>query len=190
MGGEQAASVLATVHRDADKWTPEQAEKLQAADPRGLRGAGQSLARHRAAVGRRHHRSGADARRARAGLRRDAERADPRPAAVRRVQDVTMKIVCQATVQPRSRFAAAAAFVEQATSSWRRQLGWLQASSEHDRVGTRLQPKRSGPRPATCCRSQDVDGLGVVVTLKLVPAVDCRRRIECVENMDADASSA
>ena len=26
MGGEQAASVLATVHRDADKWTPEQAE--------------------------------------------------------------------------------------------------------------------------------------------------------------------
>jgi 3-methylcrotonyl-CoA carboxylase beta subunit len=26
MGGEQAASVLATVHRDADKWTPEEAE--------------------------------------------------------------------------------------------------------------------------------------------------------------------
>src|SRR5215217_3119103 len=26
MGGEQAASVLATVHRDAEKWTPEQAE--------------------------------------------------------------------------------------------------------------------------------------------------------------------
>jgi 3-methylcrotonyl-CoA carboxylase beta subunit len=29
MGGEQAASVLATVHRDADKWTPEQAEKFK-----------------------------------------------------------------------------------------------------------------------------------------------------------------
>jgi 3-methylcrotonyl-CoA carboxylase beta subunit len=29
MGGEQAASVLATVHRDADKWTPEEAEKFK-----------------------------------------------------------------------------------------------------------------------------------------------------------------
>ena len=36
MGGEQAASVLATVHRDADKWTPEAGRSLQAADPRGL----------------------------------------------------------------------------------------------------------------------------------------------------------
>jgi 3-methylcrotonyl-CoA carboxylase beta subunit len=30
MGGEQAASVLATVHRDADKWTPQQAEAFKA----------------------------------------------------------------------------------------------------------------------------------------------------------------
>ena len=30
MGGEQAASVLATVHRDADKWTAEQTEKFKA----------------------------------------------------------------------------------------------------------------------------------------------------------------
>ncbi|HKC04127.1 MAG TPA: carboxyl transferase domain-containing protein [Sphingomicrobium sp.] len=29
MGGEQAASVLATVHRDADKWTPAEAEKFK-----------------------------------------------------------------------------------------------------------------------------------------------------------------
>jgi len=29
MGGEQAASVLATVHRDADKWTPEQTEAFK-----------------------------------------------------------------------------------------------------------------------------------------------------------------
>ena len=29
MGGEQAASVLATVHRDADSWTPEQAEAFK-----------------------------------------------------------------------------------------------------------------------------------------------------------------
>ena len=30
MGGEQAASVLATVHRDAEKWTPEEAEAFKA----------------------------------------------------------------------------------------------------------------------------------------------------------------
>jgi len=30
MGGEQAASVLATVHRDVDKWTPEEAEAFKA----------------------------------------------------------------------------------------------------------------------------------------------------------------
>jgi 3-methylcrotonyl-CoA carboxylase beta subunit len=30
MGGEQAASVLATVHRDADRWTPEEAEAFKA----------------------------------------------------------------------------------------------------------------------------------------------------------------
>ena len=30
MGGEQAASVLATVHRDAEKWTPEEAEHFKA----------------------------------------------------------------------------------------------------------------------------------------------------------------
>jgi 3-methylcrotonyl-CoA carboxylase beta subunit len=30
MGGEQAASVLATVHRDAEKWTPEQEEAFKA----------------------------------------------------------------------------------------------------------------------------------------------------------------
>ena len=30
MGGEQAASVLATVHRDADTWTPEEAESFKA----------------------------------------------------------------------------------------------------------------------------------------------------------------
>ncbi|MFO0413214.1 MAG: carboxyl transferase domain-containing protein, partial [bacterium] len=30
MGGEQAAAVLATVHRDADSWTPDQAEAFKA----------------------------------------------------------------------------------------------------------------------------------------------------------------
>ena len=79
MGGEQAASVLATVHRDADKWTPEQAEASSSRSARITR-RGQPVARDRAAVGRRHYRPGADARRARAGLRRDSERADPGPA--------------------------------------------------------------------------------------------------------------
>ena len=88
MGGEQAASVLATVHKDAESWTAEEAEAFKAPIRERLRGRGQSLSRHRAAVGRRHHRSGADAGRARAGLRRDAERADPGAGEVRRVQDV------------------------------------------------------------------------------------------------------
>jgi 3-methylcrotonyl-CoA carboxylase beta subunit len=33
MGGEQAASVLATVHKDAESWTPEEAEAFKAPDP-------------------------------------------------------------------------------------------------------------------------------------------------------------
>ena len=90
MGGEQAASVLATVHRDADKWTPEQAEAFKQPIRDDYEARRQPLARHRAAVGRRHHRPGADPRRARPRLRRNAERADPRSAAVRRVQDVRM----------------------------------------------------------------------------------------------------
>ena len=81
MGGEQAASVLATVHRDADSWTPEQAEAFKAPIRAEIRGRGQPLARHRAAVGRRHHRPGADARRAGPGLRRHANAPIPeRPA--------------------------------------------------------------------------------------------------------------
>ena len=65
MGGEQAASVLATVHRDADRWTPGGGGGVQGADPRDLRDRGRSLLRHRPAVGRRDHRSGPDPRRAR-----------------------------------------------------------------------------------------------------------------------------
>ena len=78
MGGEQAASVLATVHRDADKWTHEAGRSLQGPDPRQVRGRGQPLLRHRAPVGRRRDRPGADPRRARPGARGDARGADPR----------------------------------------------------------------------------------------------------------------
>ena len=74
MGGEQAAIVLATVRRDnhrsraARSWPTDEEEAFKDADPRAVRGAGPSLLRHRAAVGRRRHRSGRDA--ARAGARR------------------------------------------------------------------------------------------------------------------------
>ena len=64
---------------------------IQAADPRRLRSARQPMARHGAAVGRRDHRSRADARRPWTGICRNAERSDPRSAAVRRVQDVIMR---------------------------------------------------------------------------------------------------
>src|SRR5439155_4631977 len=63
---------------------------LQTADPRRLRSARQPVARNRAAVGRRHHRPGANAGCAGPGVRGDAERADPGAAAVRRVPDVMM----------------------------------------------------------------------------------------------------
>ena len=73
MGGEQAASVLATVKRDnieADggKWSRGRGGGIQGADPRPVRGRGQSLLRDRAAVGRRHHRADRDAARAGAGF--------------------------------------------------------------------------------------------------------------------------
>ncbi len=88
MGGEQAASVLATVHRDADKWTRGGGRSLQATDPRRLRGAGQSLARHRAACGT----TASSTRRRRAMCwawrSRPASTRRSRAAAVRRVQDV------------------------------------------------------------------------------------------------------
>ena len=63
MGGEQAASVLAIVRRDnhrgrGKKMVRGRGGRVQAADPRAIRGRGQSLLRHRAAMGRRHHHAG------------------------------------------------------------------------------------------------------------------------------------
>ena len=73
MGGEQAASVLATVRREGlekagKTWSKDRRGGLQGADPRAVRAPGASLLRQRAAVGRRRHRS-----------RRDPARAGPRP---------------------------------------------------------------------------------------------------------------
>ena len=63
MGGEQAANVLATVRRDSIEAKGGSLERrrrggVQGADPRAVRNAGQSVLRHRAALGRRRHRPG------------------------------------------------------------------------------------------------------------------------------------
>ncbi len=73
MGGEQAASVLATVRRDnieADgkSWSTEDEDAFKAPIREQYEDGGQSLLRHRAAVGRRHHRAIGDAPGAGSGL--------------------------------------------------------------------------------------------------------------------------
>ena len=80
MGGEQAASVLATVRRDnieaeGRAWSAEEEEAFKAPDPRPLRGGGLALLRHRAPVGRRHHPALGDPAGAGARLLGDAQRA-------------------------------------------------------------------------------------------------------------------
>ena len=70
MGGEQAASVLATVRRDSieargETWSAEDEEPSRRRSASKYEREGDPLLRHRAAVGRRHHRPGRDARRAR-----------------------------------------------------------------------------------------------------------------------------
>ena len=78
MGGEQAATVLATVRRDAIEakggdWSAEEEEAFKAPHPRAVRARGPSVLRQRAAVGRRHHRSGRHAPRAGPGAVRGAQ---------------------------------------------------------------------------------------------------------------------
>ena len=72
MGGEQAASVLATVRRENIEGEARARRRgrggVQGADPRPIRGRGQSVLRHRAAVGRRHHRAAGNPPRAGAGF--------------------------------------------------------------------------------------------------------------------------
>ena len=92
MGGEQAASVLATVRRDNIEAQGRHVVQgggggLQAADPRAVRPRGPSLLRHGAAVGRRHPRSGRHAHGAGTRPVGGDEPAD-RPDEVRRLPDV------------------------------------------------------------------------------------------------------
>ena len=94
MGGEQAAMVLSQFRRDnieakGETWSAEEEDKFRGADPRPVRKPGQSLLRHRAAVGRRRDRSRryqAGARARAVGGRQRADRADE----IRPVQDVMM----------------------------------------------------------------------------------------------------
>ena len=96
MGGEQAAATLLTVRMEADKakdvvLDAEQKSGVQGADPGEIRGRRQSVLRDRAALGRRDHRSGRYARRARARSRRRALR----PAAaddLRHLPDVSARV--------------------------------------------------------------------------------------------------
>jgi 3-methylcrotonyl-CoA carboxylase beta subunit len=63
MGGEQAAQrCWPPCHRDADKWTPEEAEAFKAPVPAEVRGRGQPLLRDERVLGRRRDRPRADPR--------------------------------------------------------------------------------------------------------------------------------
>ena len=83
MGGEQAASVLATVRRDGiegrgEQWPRRRGGGLQAADPRAVRAPGLAVLLDRAALGRRRDRPARHAARARprAGRRAPAPRSN------------------------------------------------------------------------------------------------------------------
>ena len=72
MGGEQAATVLATIRADqlaarGEEWPAAERDGVRGRPARAVRAPGQPLLRDRAAVGRRRDRPAADARRARPG---------------------------------------------------------------------------------------------------------------------------
>ena len=96
MGGEQAAGVLTTVKRDqlareGSELSAEEEAAIRDADPREVRARGLALLLDRAAVGRRHPRSGRDARRRwRSGCRPRSTRRSP-DAEVRRLPDVSRR---------------------------------------------------------------------------------------------------
>ena len=93
MGGEQAASVLATVRRDGieargEEWSAEDEEAFKDADPRPVRAPGLPVLLHRPAVGRRYHRPGRHPPCPRHGPGRRRPRPDPR-AVLRHLPDVS-----------------------------------------------------------------------------------------------------
>jgi hypothetical protein len=110
MGGEQAASVLATVRRDGieakgGSWSADEEAAFKQPDPRPVRAPGPSVLRERAAVGRRRHRPGRHARVLALAISASLNNADP-GCEVRRVPDVTL--VDKRLSDPRARSAARA----------------------------------------------------------------------------------
>ena len=76
-GGERAGHGAARQYRGRrQKMVRDRGRRIQATDPRPIRSRGQSLLRHRAAVGRRHHHAGGNSPRAGAVFLRGAECAD------------------------------------------------------------------------------------------------------------------
>ena len=93
MGGEQAASVLATIKREALERSGDELQRgrgrtAQGADSRAIRAAGASVLRLGAPLGRRRHRSARHAPRARIGARPDPSPGNRRHA-LRRVSNVS-----------------------------------------------------------------------------------------------------
>ena len=92
MGGEQAASVLATVRRDGfeargEEWSAEDEEAFKAPIREPVRAPGLALLRHRPALGRRRHRPRRHPPGAGHGTGRGRARPDPR-ALLRHLPDV------------------------------------------------------------------------------------------------------
>ena len=110
MGGEQAASVLATVRRDGiegrgGEWSAEEEADVQGADPRAVRAAGLAVLLHRPALGRRHHRPGRHAPGARHGARPPSRtrRSPSRPTASSGCERGSMTIEHRSLVANRGR---------------------------------------------------------------------------------------
>ena len=98
MGGEQAASVLATVRREniegeGGTWSAADEERFKAPIRDALRGGGLPLLRHRPPLGRRHHPAERDPPRPGPGAVGGAQRARGGDA-LRRVPDVSIPVRC------------------------------------------------------------------------------------------------
>ena len=87
MGGEQAASVLATVRASTEVDDPAEEEAFKEADPRAVRAPGLAVLLDRPALGRRHHRPARDTAGAGHGAHGDLARPGP-GAPLRRLADV------------------------------------------------------------------------------------------------------